>query len=156
MDPEARDCFFPSAEAESASALWPSSSISLPLRFRSSAAGAMDFSSLTLAPELHGDVVNVNSHDAVLFPPAADILAASIPHPTFPPGTCAARSATRETLYSRPTIGVSLDSTTVESPDRPGLIAGRCGFPKFWKRDALSASARLPGGIGGRGAADED
>nr|GMC63353.1 hypothetical protein Iba_scaffold32228CG0030 [Ipomoea batatas]GMD28003.1 hypothetical protein Iba_chr08eCG3220 [Ipomoea batatas] len=71
-----------------------------------------------MAPEPPGDDVIVCSHVIISLLPV-DVPVATVPltvpHPTFPPETGAALSATRETIDSAFTIGVSLESTTVDS-----------------------------------------
>ena len=110
------------------------SSVSPPLRFRSSVAIGLYTASafaLTLAPEPPDDDVTVSSHIPVSLPPppAADNVTAAAPppltaqNPPFAAETCAVAC---ETLDS--SAGVSLESTTVVSLtallelDGPGSI----------------------------------
>lgn len=112
-----------------------------------------------------GDDVTESSHVAAGSLIAADAVAVPLtftaPHAPFPPGTGTTLSATYETLDSGPEIGVSFESTTVDSLgdllefDGPSSDLVRLGnrekCPKFWNRCQLSVPGRLAGGgIGGR------
>nr|GMD26976.1 hypothetical protein Iba_chr08dCG9320 [Ipomoea batatas] len=106
---------------------------------------------VALAPEPPGDDVIVCSHVIIsLLPVDVPVATVPVPHPTFPPETGAALSETRETIDSAFTIGVSLESTTVDSLaawlelEGPGSIlalGSREKWPKFCTRGAPSRSA---------------